>query len=104
MKYELRIIVDCPNSAEALGLFRRALAAEGAVGELLVVDVDSDEQARGLGFHGSPSFIAGGEDLFPSPASPALSCRVYRQPTGLAGLPSFEDLCLAVRRALARAS
>jgi len=103
MNYELRIISECPNSAPALALFRRALAAEGANEDVRVVELTSDEQAEALGFHGSPSFIAEGRDLFPSPASPALACRVYRTPGGLAGLPSQEDLQAAIHSTLSTA-
>ncbi|MGP4033511.1 hypothetical protein [Pseudarthrobacter sp. 1C304] len=97
MDYELRIIAGCPNSAPALDLFRQALAAENAAGDVRVVQLDTEEQATALHFHGSPSFIADGLDLFPSPASPALTCRVYKSPAGLAGLPSLADLLTALR-------
>jgi hypothetical protein len=97
MDYELRIIPDCPNSAPALDLYRQVLAAENAAGDLHVVQLDSEEQAQSLDFHGSPSFIADGHDLFPSTASPALTCRVYLGADGLAGLPSQEDLKAALR-------
>ncbi|WP_346924977.1 hypothetical protein [uncultured Arthrobacter sp.] len=97
MSYELRIIPECPNSAPALELFCRALAAEDADGELRVVELDSEEQAESLRFHGSPSFIAAGQDLFPSSASPALTCRVYPSEIGFAGMPSQEELQTALR-------
>ncbi|WP_104062040.1 hypothetical protein [Arthrobacter sp. 4R501] len=97
MEYELRIISECPNSAPALDLYRQVLAAENDAGDLRVVQVDSEEQAQALHFHGSPSFIVDGHDLFPSTASPALTCRVYLGADGLVGLPSREDLQGAVR-------
>ena len=97
MDYELRIIAECPNSAPAGELFRQAVAAENAAAEVRVVQVDTEEQATELQFHGSPSFIADGKDLFPSPASPALTCRVYAGRAGLSGLPSLEDLQAALR-------
>lgn len=99
MDYELRIIPDCPNSAPALELFRQALAAERAAGDLRVVELNSEEQAVALDFHGSPSFIADGHDLFPATASPALSCRVYQREAVSAGLPSQEDIQAALRSA-----
>lgn len=97
MDYELRIISECPNSAPALDLYRQVLAEENAAGDIRVVQLDSEEQAQMLYFHGSPSFIAGGHDLFPSTAPPALSCRVYLGADGLAGLPSHEVLKAALR-------
>jgi hypothetical protein len=98
--YELRVIPDCPNSAAALELFRRALAAESAAGDVSVVELSSEEQAHSLNFHGSPSFTAGGRDLFPSSTVPALTCRVYQAEAGLAGLPSQKDLQAALRSAV----
>ncbi|MFJ6272387.1 hypothetical protein HTS88_21190 [Pseudarthrobacter oxydans] len=99
MDYELRIIAECPNSAPALDLFRQALAAENFDEGVRVVQLDSDEQAEALHFRGSPSFIADGHDLFPSTASPALTCRVYLRADGYAGLPSQEDVQAALRSA-----
>ena len=99
MDYELRIIPDCPNSAAALELFRAALTSEGVPGEVRVLELVSEEQAAELGFHGSPSFIAGNRDVFPSTASPALTCRVYPGKAGLAGLPAKEELQAALRSA-----
>lgn len=103
MNYELRIIPGCPNSVPALTLFRRALAAEGVSGDVRVVELTSDEQAESRVFHGSPSFMADGRDLFPSPASPALACRVYQSPEGLSGMPSQADLQAAIRSILSSA-
>lgn len=101
MTYELRIIPDCPNSTGALELFRRALAAESKAAEIRVVVLSSDEQANSLNFHGSPTFIAAGHDLFPSSTAPALTCRVYRAEEGVAGLPSQQDLQEALRTGVA---
>jgi len=96
--FELRVIRDCPNSGPALQLFRDALAAEGRDAEALTVrEVASEDEAEELAFHGSPSFLAGGHDLFPAASAPALSCRVYRTTNGLAGLPGVESLRAAVR-------
>lgn len=98
MDYELRIIQDCPNSGPALDLFRQALAAEGKdIGRVTVREITSEEEAEGVRFHGSPSFIADGRDLFPVETAPALSCRVYRSEDGMPGLPSAELLRTAVR-------
>jgi hypothetical protein len=97
MVFELRIIQDCPNSAPALELFREVLAAEGRAADLLTVRrVTSDDEAEELQFHGSPSFMADGRDLFPADTAPGLSCRVYPSGHGLAGLPSAESLRAAV--------
>ncbi len=98
MTFELRVIEGCPNSGPALEIFHRALAEEGLPDEHVVVrTLASDREAAALGFHGSPSFIASGKDLFPANSQPALSCRVYRTPRGLAGLPELESVRAALR-------
>lgn len=98
MDFELRIIPDCPNSGPALELFRAALAAEGRDAAALTVrELASEDEAAELRFHGSPSFIAGGQDLFPVDSAPALSCRLYRSGDGSAGLPSATSLRSALR-------
>ena len=102
MDYELRIIPNCPNSDRALQLFRQALTAEGANEDVRVIELSSEEQAAALNFHGSPSFIADGEDLFPVSASAALACRVYQGEAALAGLPLQEDIRAAIRLAESR--
>jgi hypothetical protein len=99
MYYELWVTPGCANRAPALALFQGALVAEGIEVHPRVVDVTSTEQARALEFHGSPSFIAGGRNLFPSASDPALACRGYQRVAGLAGVPSQEDLQAALRSA-----
>ena len=94
--YELRIIADCPNSGPALELYRSVLAEQCRGAEVRVREVTSDDEARELGFHGSPSFLAAGRDLFPSDAAAALSCRVYPSAQGMAGLPSADTLRTAL--------
>lgn len=101
MNYELRIIQDCPNSEPAAELYRRVLeAVGGGVRGLKIRELASAEEAIALNFHGSPTFAVAGQDLFASDAEPALSCRIYPTPTGLAGLPAFEDLLEKVAKAI----
>lgn len=91
MDFELRIIQGCPNSGPALQLFREALAAEGRdAGPLTVREVVTENEVQDLRFHGSPSFIIDGKDLFRSNAAPALTCRVYPRQQGLSGQPDLE--------------
>lgn len=98
MDFELRTIPGCTNSGPALKLFREILAAEGRDAEALTVrEVTSENEAVELRFHGSPSFIAEGRDLFPAEYAPALSCRLYRTGSGASGLPSGESLRNALR-------
>ncbi|MEO5314355.1 hypothetical protein PV772_09580 [Pseudarthrobacter sp. CC12] len=98
MSYEVRTIPGCPNSGPAVELFKNVLHAEGLDPELLTVrEISSESEAAAVLFRGSPSFLAGGKDLFPSTADAGLSCRLYPADTGLSGLPSAESLRAAVR-------
>lgn len=98
MNIELLVIADCPNSAPAGALFARALELEGLdSAEVAFREVGTDAEAKIVGFHGSPSFTINGEDLFPSDAEPAVTCRVYPSEQGLSGLPTLEALRDAVR-------
>lgn len=87
---------DCPNWKVA----DQRLAAIAAERPDVVVTrhrVETVEQAERLGFHGSPSILVDGVDVFADPgAGVGLSCRVYRTPQGLAGAPTMEQLRAAL--------
>lgn len=58
-------------------------------------------EAERLGLTGSPTVLVDGQDPFTEPGRAAgLTCRVYRTPDGLAGLPATGQL----RQVLADAS
>lgn len=86
----------CPNwkiADERLA----AIAAERSDITVTRQLVESTEQAERLGFHGSPSILADGVDLFADPdAGVGLSCRVYQTPDGPAGTPSVVQLRTAL--------
>ena len=87
---------DCPNWKIADQRLA-AIAAERA--DLTVTRhlVDTLEEAERVGFHGSPSILVDGVDVFAEPgAGVGLSCRVYRTPDGLAGAPTLEQLRAAL--------
>lgn len=94
----------CPSHVEAAGLLAGVLDELGRH-EVVVVEreVRTPAEAAALGFPGSPTFQAGGADLLPTDAPPALGCRVYQDPDGRPSpLPGREQLATAVRAALAR--
>jgi hypothetical protein len=97
MDVELQVILDCPNAWPAQVLLRQALDESGlvAVG-IRVTVITSDEEARAVGFGGSPTFRVGGRDLFGPQDSTGLACRVYLTAAGIRPLPELE----ALRRAL----
>lgn len=87
---------DCPNWKIA----DERLAAIAAERSDLTVSrhlVDTLEEADRVGFHGSPSILVDGVDIFAEPdAGVGLSCRVYRTPDGPAGAPTLEQLRAAL--------
>ena len=98
MDIRLLTIPGCPHGASAWKLFASALEQEGLDPALLTVtDITTQAEAAAASFHGSPSFVVDGIDLFPSSAAPAVSCRVYRGRDGLSGQPDLESLRTAIR-------
>ena len=91
---------DCPNwkiADERLAI----IAAERADLTVSRHLVETVEEAERVGFHGSPSILVDGVDLFADPdTAVGLSCRIYATPDGLAGAPTVDQLraALAINR------
>jgi len=104
MDVTLLYFEDCPNWKivdERLSV----IAAERADLTVSRHLVDTPEEADRVGFHGSPSIMVDGVDVFAEPdAGVGLSCRVYRTPDGLAGAPTVDQLreALTVNNGTAR--
>ena len=82
MDVELLVVPHCPNEVLAYDLTRAALA------EL------------NLRAYVTTTFLVNGLDPFAVPgAAVGVACRLYRTPTGLAGVPSLDELREALRRA-----
>jgi hypothetical protein len=98
MNIEVLHIEDCPSWVEAGNRLREALDATG-FGETTITYrlLSTSEDAARVAFAGSPTITIDGQDLFPS-GSPTtdLACRVYLTSTGLAGLPTTEQLIEAI--------
>jgi hypothetical protein len=70
---------DCPSYDLALERLREVMDEEGIPGEVEVVEVETEEQARELRFVGSPTIRVDGQDIDPpSDSRYALTCRAYR--------------------------
>ena len=83
---------DCPNWEQAAGHLE-TLAAEFPEVTVSHRLVETAEAAERVGFHGSPSILVDGVDVFaPADAPVGLSCRVYQTPEGPAGSPTLEQL------------
>ncbi|HEV2875068.1 MAG TPA: hypothetical protein VGW14_07965 [Thermoleophilaceae bacterium] len=100
MRVELLWWEGCPSHPETLADLRQTLAAEGIEGDVEMVEIESDEQARRERFPGSPTIRIDGEDIFPAKAEPhSLTCRIYRLRDGRPSpTPDPDDLRDAIRR------
>ena len=98
MEVELLVVPDCPNEAWAHDLAVAALEEldlDIAVTTTVIADV---AVARTRGFGGSPTFLIDGRDPFAEPdTSAGLACRLYQTTSGLAGVPTLDQLTSALR-------
>ena len=96
MEITLQYFDGCPNwklADERLA----SLAAERPGVVVTRQIVDTDEEAERVGFHGSPSILVNGVDVFAAAGAPVgLACRRYMTPDGAAGAPTLEQLRTAV--------
>lgn len=96
MDVSLLYFDDCPSWRIADQRLA-AIAAERPDVVMTRHCVETPEEAERLGFHGSPSILVDGVDVFAGPdAGVGLSCRVYRTPDGPAGAPTTEQLRAAL--------
>ncbi len=96
MNITLLYFEDCPNwnvADERLA----ALAAERPYIRVTRQLVKSAEEAERTRFHGSPSVLVDGVDVFAEPGSEVgLCCRRYLTPDGYEGAPTLEQLRAAL--------
>src|SRR5918992_3006440 len=90
---------DCPSHNLALERLREVMAEEDTPGEVEIVKVETEEQARELRFVGSPTIRVDGQDIVPpSDSGYALTCRAYRLADDrISPLPSKDMIRRAVR-------
>ena len=94
---------ECPSHEQALERLREVMAEEGIPGEVEVVKVETEEQARELRFVGSPTIRVDGQDIDPPIDSRyILTCRAYRLEDGrISPLPS-KDMIRRTLRSVAK--
>lgn len=95
MEIEILYIEGCPHREETVQLVDETVERLGLDAEIVETEVADEEQARRLGFLGSPSVRLDGEDIEPgamADATVGLGCRVYETPDGLSGTPPVEML------------
>ncbi len=100
MKVEVLYFDGCPTYETATKTLRAVVAEEGLEADVELVAVNTDEEARGLKFPGSPTLRVDGKDLFPTGEREywRLGCRVYATPEGLKGSPTAEMLRKALTK------
>ena len=98
VKVQLLYFDDCPNWKVADN--RLATVARDLPDVIITRHlVGTPEEAERVRFHGSPSILVDGVDIFADADAPVgLSCRVYQTPTGPAGSPTVEQLRAAMTR------
>ncbi len=84
MDVKLLVVPNCPNEHRARVMLDSAFADPGAGATAVrTVVVGTAEQAKQLGFAGSPAVLLAGADPFSSAErSKGLACRMYTQPGG----------------------
>lgn len=99
MRIDLLFVEDCPNRGLARANLDAALAQLG-LGDVVVEErqVDTDDDARRHGMHGSPTILVDGRDPFAaSDVEASLSCRLYATSDGMRGAPPVADVAAALR-------
>ncbi|MFN8172194.1 MAG: thioredoxin family protein [Candidatus Nanopelagicales bacterium] len=95
---ELLYFDDCPNWIVAESRLTKALSITGH--DHVTVErrrIESVEQARAVGFLGSPTIRIDGVDPFAfGTEQVGLSCRLFDTPAGLRGSPTIEQLVHAL--------
>lgn len=87
---------ECPSWRQAVDHLRVLASEFGFAVEYELVETPEDAVRQN--FHGSPSIVVDGQDLFPTrTAQVGLSCRIYQTPDGAAGCPTLEQIRSALQ-------
>lgn len=101
MKIEILYFTGCPNSDTALHNTRRALASEGAIAEVSMVEIHDTEDAIERRFLGSPTVQIDGDDVEVEARQRTdygFMCRTYRDGgDAVSGAPSTTVIERAIR-------
>ena len=99
-RVEVLFFERCPNVATALARAREAIAAANVLGEIHLVSVDTDEDAKRFRFLGSPPVRVDGIDVDGSASARddfALQCRIYSVNGCVDGAPPADWIARALR-------
>lgn len=99
-RVEVLVFDGCPNLEPTLAHAREAIADADVLVDLLVLRVESDEQATRLRFLGSPTVRVDGIDVEPAARERdgfGLQCRVYSVAGRYQGTPPVDWISRALR-------
>jgi hypothetical protein len=105
VKVEILYFSGCPNHAPAVERVREVLKQEGAVADMIEVEVKDVATAEKIGFLGSPSIRVDGQDIEPAVRDSdgfGMMCRIYIDGGQRSGVPSAEWIRAALREAHGR--
>ncbi len=100
MKIELLYLDGCPSYQKAEKILREVLKEENIEEEIERIDVRSEEQAKELGFLGSPTIRINKEDIDSRARQSkefGLKCRIYNIGEEILGWPSKEMIREALK-------
>ena len=100
MKIDVLYFDGCSNHSTAVERLREVLAEANVSAEIVEIKVADDDQARALGFLGSPTIRINGVDIEPAARAgcqPGMSCRTYVEGGKQEGVPTRNLLQVAVR-------
>jgi hypothetical protein len=104
MKLEVLYIRGCPNHRPAVEQVFSVLDEMGIAETVYEIPVETIEQARTLGFPGSPTIRIDDEDIEKDAQGGvvgfSISCRTYIEQGKLSGIPSRELIRRAIYEAL----
>ncbi|MGW7709112.1 hypothetical protein [Streptomyces sp. NBC_01435] len=102
MNIELLIVPDCPNTRTAADHLHQELdRLDLRDVTFRTRTITSQAEAEAAHFTGSPTILIDGSDPFAEPGrAPGPTCRMYRAPEGLPGVPTANQLRGALADAL----
>jgi hypothetical protein len=101
MKITIQYFDGCPHWTLAENRVREAMTDLGRKDvEIAYQRIDSPDDAEQFSFHGSPTILVNGRDLFAGREMPvSFGCRVYATEEGTQGAPSVSQLRQVLRAA-----
>ena len=99
MRITIQFVDGCPHWNLAEQRLRQAMRDLGRDDvEIIYQRIDSPDDAERLGFHGSPTLLINGRDVFATREMPvSFGCRMYETEEGTQGAPSVAQLRYVLR-------